>query len=105
MVNHLGHKGQGVTSDLAALRLLAEQPFDLRFLDWKLRHQLPEGNFGLLQTIKRCCLDLRVIMISGWVTNSELGLTARQLGAAGFLNKPIHLDRLAQEIERVMGNR
>lgn len=102
MVNELDHAAQGATTALAALRLLADGRFDIVLLDWKLVHELPHGDFGLLQTIKRCWPDIQVIMVSGWVTSDDLGSAAMQLGAAGFLNKPIPLDRLGQELERVM---
>ncbi|MBM4050820.1 MAG: response regulator, partial [Planctomycetes bacterium] len=51
MVNELGHAAQGATTALAALRLLADGRFDIVLLDWKLVHELPHGDFGLLQTI------------------------------------------------------
>ncbi|MBN1350678.1 sigma-54-dependent Fis family transcriptional regulator [candidate division KSB1 bacterium] len=80
-----------------ALDILAEDYFDLLFLDIKL-----PGMDGL-QVLERACRNhpnLKVIMISGHA-DLEMAVKATRLGAYNFLEKPLNPEKVLLEVKNL----
>jgi len=78
-----------------AIRLLAEQRFDLLLLD--LTMPVLDG-VGVLERLKHQDIDIFTIVISGDI-QPEMQSRVRQLGALDFIPKPICADKLAQTLK------
>ncbi len=83
--------------------LLAKQPFDLIMLDMNFNSSINTGNEGLywLRKIKELGSDAAVIMITAY---GDIDLAVRSLkeGAADFMVKPWHNERLIQTIKETL---
>jgi two-component system nitrogen regulation response regulator NtrX len=93
-----GYRVTAVGSGADALRLLAEEPMDLTFLDvWM------EGMGGLetLAEIRRLRPEAIVVMISGHAT-IETAVKATRLGAYDFIEKPLSLEKTLLTITRAL---
>ena len=75
-----------------------EQP-DLLLLDMKLP-DMPGLN--VLKLAKQNCPQMKVIVNTGYVGQAAID-EAERLGRDSFLQKPFNLERLRQEIDRLLG--
>lgn len=100
LAKYLGWRGEWAKSGDEALWLLLHQHFDVCVLHHKLG---AEDGLRLLPTLRTYAPHLQVIMCSGFAQCGETGARAVQLGAVGFLDKPIPLHRLAESLAAAMG--
>jgi len=84
------------TSASQALKLSAQQPFDVIVLDVR----LPDGNgVDLLEYFRETLPHVEVIMITGY-SEVASAVEAMKIGAYDYITKPFSLDRLTLVIER-----
>ena len=55
----------------------------------------------VLEQLKKIRPDIKVILSSGY-SLSGLGAHTREAGGDGFIQKPYHIDQLAEVLERVL---
>lgn len=84
-----GHAGRGAENAEDAVRALSEEAFDLVLLDHVLPGATGMQSLGRLQALTRAPIHI----MSGY-SDDETRRDAELLGAAGFLPKPIELERL-----------
>lgn len=87
---HLATNGQ------EAIEHLKEKPIALLFLD--LTMPIMDG-LGVLQEIKRQCIEVFVIVISGDI-QPEMKSRVAALGALDFIEKPVDKNRLEDVLKR-----
>ena len=95
-----GHDVHGVATREEAEDLVLRHRYDVALLDNRLSgsDSTHEG-LDLLCRIRARCSETRVILITGY-GSALLESTARDLGAAGYLEKPIPLERILEEMTR-----
>jgi len=81
-----------------ALHEIEEFPFDLVYCDYRMPGK---SGFDLLAEIHRRNPSLPVCMVSAQAS-AEFDATARKLGAAGLLRKPIRRQQLVEHAERIL---
>jgi DNA-binding NtrC family response regulator len=100
----LGQEGYEVAAAAdgsAALRLLAEHPFDFVLTDLK----LPDvSGIEVLEASRTAQPRVPVVVLTGYGTVGT-AVEAMKLGAYDFLEKPFEIDDLARLIERAIGER
>lgn len=86
--------------------LLSKDTFDLVLLDMNFNASINTGNEGIywLQRIKALKPDIKVVMITAY---GDIDLAVRSLkeGAADFVVKPWHNEKLLSTLVNVLGNR
>ncbi|MEK7386510.1 MAG: sigma-54 dependent transcriptional regulator [candidate division NC10 bacterium] len=93
-----GYRVSAAGSGADALRLVAEEPPDLTFLDvWMERMD----GLETLGEIKRLRPDAVVVMISGHAT-IETAVKATRLGAYDFVEKPLSLEKTLLTVARAL---
>jgi CheY-like chemotaxis protein len=95
-ISGAGHDVQTAESKAAALKLAAQQSFDVLVADVR----LPDGTGYELMSELRTQTTLRGIIFSG-LSGPEEEERSRAAGFAAFLVKPFDLDRLVETVERV----
>ncbi len=85
-----------VESGKKSLEIIAEQQFDLAFVDLK----MPEvGGLEVLKTIKKQSLATHVVIITGFGT-VDSAVEAMKYGASDFIQKPFMPDTIRQIIKK-----
>ena len=93
----IGHTVEKAASGFEALEQLAENPFDVLFVDIK----MPEMNgIELLEKVKASYPDTVVIIITAY-GSIESAVKAMQLGASDYLLKPFKPDYLSLVMEKI----
>lgn len=89
-------------SVMAAIELLATEPFDCVFLDYN----LPDGDgLTFLRGLRRAGISTSVLMITGQ-EDAEVAGELIKAGAVDYIPKALlTMDRLARSLERVFGSR
>lgn len=82
----------------AALKKIEEEKPDLVLLDLNIPKM---SGLQILERIKPKETGIKVLIFSGLATKQDQE-KALALGACGYLNKPIQIESLLQEIQRVM---
>lgn len=94
LLEDLGHRARSCASGEAALELLAQESFDLVFLDVRLPGM---DGLAVLEQIAVRRLEAAVIMISAHA-DLETAVRATRLGAFNFLEKPLHPQKVTLEV-------
>ena len=93
----IGHTVEKASSGFEALERLAENPFDVLFVDIK----MPQMNgIELLEKVKTTYPDTIVIIITAY-GSIESAVKAMQLGASDYLLKPFKPDYLSLVMEKI----
>jgi DNA-binding NtrC family response regulator len=93
----IGHTVEKASSGFEALERLAQNPFDVLFVDIK----MPEMNgIELLEKVKAAYPDTIVIIITAY-GSIESAVKAMQLGASDYLLKPFKPDYLSLVMEKI----
>jgi len=93
----IGHTVEKASSGFEALERLAENPFDVLFVDIK----MPEMNgIELLEEVKTAYPNTIVIIITAY-GSIESAVKAMQLGASDYLLKPFKPDYLSLVMEKI----
>ncbi len=82
-----------------AQRLLAQEPYDLVITD--LRMDAPDDGFELLESVKRASADAQVIMVTAH-GDVAAAVRAMKAGAFDFIQKPLDLDLIRQQVRRAV---
>ncbi|MEQ4616637.1 MAG: response regulator [Corticimicrobacter sp.] len=103
LLKELGHAGALASDGDKALRLLVEQSFDVMLLDVNMPHPCGDATLRALRARERTAGGKRlpVLMISGYVTE-ETRHHFMEMGANGFIEKPLALDVLATELAQLI---
>jgi DNA-binding NtrC family response regulator len=94
----LGFTVSTASSGRDALKILEKKPFDITISDIR----MPDLNgLALLNAIKIKNIQTRFIFMtaSTEITNAQ---DAIKLGACGYVEKPAHIDRVLEEIEKAL---
>jgi DNA-binding NtrC family response regulator len=96
-----GFKTESAGNGSEGLRKLAEEPFDLILTDIRM-----PGLTGLdiLPVIKRLKPEAPVIVITAF-GNEEIYRRSTEKGAAGYLEKPIHMDKLKTLVHEMVSSK
>ena len=96
-----GFETESVSNGSEGLQELAKEPFDLVITDIRM-----PGLTGLdiLPIIKRLNPDASVIVITAF-GNEEVHRRSFEKGAAGYLEKPIHVDRLKTLVHEMLSSK
>lgn len=92
-----GYKVETAEEGSSALELLkSSPPPDLVLLDISMPGMSGEE---FIQTVRKVPggTELRIVLMSGW---DDIADRARDLGAAGWIRKPLDLDLFTDEVER-----
>ena len=83
--------------------ILASRQFDLILLDMNFKSSINSGNEGFywLDKIKRICPDTLVMMVTAYA-DIDLAIRSLKEGAADFIVKPWHNDKLVSSIKDVL---
>jgi CheY-like chemotaxis protein len=94
-----GYRVSSAVNGLHALRLLREQSLrpDVILLDMMMP-ELDGWGFRAEQQKEPALAAIPVVVFTAYGVPND---TAQQLGAAGFLRKPVHLDELLSTLRRV----
>ena len=95
-----GCKVSAASTSADAIRLINELPVQLVILDINLGEEA--SGLDLLEPIKKSRPGIPIILFSGIVLDEKTLETARQKGAAGYLNKTQPLDQMWAEVQRVL---
>ncbi|HEU5375996.1 MAG TPA: response regulator [Ktedonobacteraceae bacterium] len=100
IVNSLQKDGyivRGVTGGAEAIRLLWSEEFDLVICS----QQMPDADgFDLLQWMRTYCPNTRMVMLAA--QGSMARTQALEMGVASFLEKPLDLHALKEELRRLL---
>jgi DNA-binding NtrC family response regulator len=97
-----GYQVEMLTDPLEARVWPTQHPTDLVFLDvWM---PAMDGLSVLRSWATQACLNMPVIMMSGHA-NLETAIQAGRLGASGFLEKPITLQKLLDTVQKTLPRR
>lgn len=95
LLRRKGYETEGAESGVVALEKIAGESFDLLLLDIK----MPGMNgLELLRKAKEINPDIMALIITGYGT-VENAIEALELGALGFVRKPMLIDELANVID------
>ncbi|MEO7022066.1 MAG: response regulator [Ktedonobacteraceae bacterium] len=101
MVNSLQKDGyivRGVTSGGEAIRLLWSEEYDVVICN----QQMPDADgFDLLQWMRNYCPNARMVML-GTSGNTTTRTQALEMGVASYLEKPLDLHALKEELRRML---
>lgn len=101
MLQSLGFAVRTATSGLAALDLLAEEPFDLALIDFR----MPGMNgFEVFTRARRVRPDLACVLLTGYGT-SDIVDEAMAMGFSGVLPKPFNRQTLREAVETALAGR
>jgi DNA-binding NtrC family response regulator len=81
-----------------AINVLRKQNIDLALLDIRMPKR---DGIQVLQFIKQNCPRTRSIMMTGYA-DLDLAMSAKELGAVDFINKPFTLDDLLTAVRDVL---
>lgn len=99
LVGHLGHDVVRAMSGREALDILMRERFDVVLMDV----QMPEmDGFDTLKAIRAKGIRTPIIAVTGSDTPEEVA-SFKAAGFNGFVAKPIKTERLASELNRVLG--
>ena len=93
-----GHDVVEAESVAAALRLLAEDRFDLVLTDIKLKDR---SGLELVAEVRRGQPNMRVVVMTAF-GSVNVAVEAMRLGADDFLEKPFRMDALLRRLERAL---
>jgi len=96
-----GFKTESVSNGSEGLRKVTKEPFDLILTDIRM-----PGLTGLdiLPAIKRLQPEASVIVITAF-GNEEIHRRSVEKGAAGYLEKPIHMDKLKTLVHEMVSSK
>ena len=96
-----GFKTESVSNGSEGLRKVTQEPFDLILTDIRM-----PGLTGLdiLPAIKRLQPEASVIVITAF-GNEEVHRRSVEKGAAGYLEKPIHMDKLKTLVHEMVSSK
>ena len=86
-----------------ALKIVAEQKPDLVLLDITLQGSRLTG-FQVLQEAKRLLPSTKIFMVTGYSDESSHA-KAKELGADGYLEKPLSADKILQALKGSSGQK
>lgn len=97
---------QGITCWVAkesdeALRILEENKPDLVLLDVRLDGSALSG-LGILEEAKKMGVSSKIYMVTGY-DDAESHAKAQELGADGYLEKPLELEKMLELVKKVAG--
>lgn len=92
-----GFTVHGVTSGVAAIEFLRENPGEIDVVLLDIRMADMDG-IETLRQIRKCCPETQVIVVTGHASQ-EFSRLGRELGAFDYLIKPIRLDVILERIE------
>lgn len=101
VVNSLQKDGyivRGVTSGAEAIRLLWSEEYDVAICS---QHMPDTDGFELLRWMRNYCPNTRMVML-GAPNNAAMRSQALELGAASYLEKPLDLHALKEELRRLL---
>ncbi len=98
LLRRRGYDVAATESGEEALRQLEEERFDLLLLD--IRMPGADG-FELLRSAKRVCPELVVVMMTAY-DHVDNAIQAMELGALGFVRKPVAIDELTAAIDSAL---
>ncbi|EKD40139.1 MAG: signal transduction histidine kinase [uncultured bacterium] len=98
ILKHYNYNCTKALSGGEAIRLLAEEDFDLALLDVGLPDM---SGCDVLDIIKKSEKNTTVIMLTG-ISTIETAVRAMKQGAYDFLNKPIHHELLIKSIQKAL---
>jgi DNA-binding NtrC family response regulator len=81
-----------------ALRKIEENPYDVMILDVMMPNM---GGLEVLRRVKETHPDMDVIMVTG-LSNVDIVVQARRLGARDFISKPFEPDELKLVVQRAL---
>ena len=93
-----GYRVEGAYDGMAALRVLAQEEFDLALVDVRMPGM---DGLSLLERLQEEHPELSVVIVTGHGT-METAVQALRLGAADFLTKPVDLLMLDAVVEKVV---
>ncbi len=94
----MGHEPVGVDSGAAALKQLESDPFDLAFLDLKLRG---ESGLDLLPELLKINPHLEVVVFTAYAS-IESAVEAMRRGAVDYIPKPFTPEQVRQVLGRII---
>ncbi|MBI5059427.1 sigma-54-dependent Fis family transcriptional regulator [candidate division KSB1 bacterium] len=93
-----GYRVQALTSPVAALARLDEEPFDLVITDLR----MPEmSGIELVREVKQRSPEIGAIVITAFAS-LESAVEAMRTGAADYITKPFHVDEIRTVVEKVL---
>ena len=95
LLQKIGYDAHGAASGIEALTKIERESFDLLLLD--LRMPGMDG-IEVLGRAKQMVPDIMVLVLTGH-GNIENAIEAMELGALGFIRKPVSIDNLAKSID------
>ncbi len=101
MLSALGYSSTGASDSQSAMRLLAEEEFDIIFCDYL----MPDINgVELIKSFKQIASHTPVVIFTAFGT-IERAVTAMQAGAFDFLEKPVDTGKLQIVLEKGLNQR
>ncbi len=99
-LNHLGHSGVAVENGQEALRALAKRRFDLVLMDLIMPVMDGLQTLAAIRSAELAGRSKLIVMLTG---HAEPGDAEKLFaaGADGYLSKPLKLDALALELQRL----
>ena len=94
-----GYEVTAASSSVETLRAVEVKQPDLVVLDIGLDQ---EDGLKLLETLKRRCAQVKVVMLTGMGFVEELLQEAQQKGADGYVSKVLPLDELLTTVEQIL---
>jgi CheY-like chemotaxis protein len=101
ILERAGYVVSGAQSGKQALRSIQEKVFDLVILDLNIPDM---DGFEILRAIRRQTVQLRVLVVSGFM-RGQLLAAARALGAAAVLDKNVAADMLLVAVDNLLENK
>lgn len=95
------HKVTEARTGREGLDSLERSPYDIVFTDLRMPGM---GGMDLVKATRRIQPDAQVVMISGYGT-IDTAVEAMQLGATGFLTKPVTLDQVEGVIQKAVSTK
>lgn len=96
-----GYVVSGAQSGKQAVSAIQERAFDLVILDLSIPDM---DGFEILRAIRRLTVQVRVLVVSGFMFG-QLSAAAKALGAAAVLDKKVAVDMLLVAVENLLEDR
>jgi len=104
LLERAGYHVRAATSEAEAVALLDEGAIDAAVLDLMLEHD--DGGFVLAHRIKRRWADVPVVLVTNVTAETGMrfggGKDGRWLKADAVLSKPIRIEQLTRELNRLL---